>query len=403
MNDVGQISAFLQRIEAFNETAAYEVEDFIGRDSVSGLAKEYSENLQKRKVDLGFNFFAVISDRYHQENLHSDILRAFLDPQGKHQEGDIYLHLFLEFLISHGANIDLSHYSHAKVAREQGRIDLLIKDDATQRAIIIENKINNAGDQPHQLLRYLEWVRKGYTCDAIIYLRLNGYAGPDMTGWTIEEGEQVKTLLKVVCAYDGTEQEQDLLTGWIRKCEKASQTPDAQLILRQYGKLITKLGAHVMNKQLMDKFYRMIVEGDNFENALSVTAMFNDLVLYRVERLMDTLRNDLTPFVYINNYQDSVAYLHGLRWNEAHFGLDVFVHQKSYTLTFWDRDDREGKGQKGHARTVLQKMGCLDDFTCNDGNFRSKRSFAFPSGESDLLEYIAAFKKKLGEATKQPN
>jgi hypothetical protein len=230
--------AFLNRIKALNDNAICEVGQFMCSAELAALTGEYNANLKKRNVDIGLNLFCIISELYYRENFHSDILRALIDPKGKHQEQETFLHLFLEFIKSHGAKINLLDYSNALIEREEGRVDLCIKDEDSKKAIIIENKINNAGDMVRQLPRYLDYVRaNGYNCDAIIYLRLNGNTGPDTTGWTDVERTQVAALLKVICAYDETEK--DLLRGWIFKCEKIANNPDAQHILRQYGNFTT--------------------------------------------------------------------------------------------------------------------------------------------------------------------
>ncbi len=386
--------AFLQRIKVFNDNAICDIEEFMGNANLSALAGDYNANLKKRNVDIGFNLFELISDHYYRETFHSDILNALLDPIGKHEERDKYLRLFLEFLCSqHRAKIDLLDYSNAQVVKEEGRIDILIKDEVSKKAIIIENKINNAPDQPNQLPGYLKKVRdRGYTCDAIIYLRLNGYAGPDTTSWVNnDDRKQVKAIQIIICAYDGTDK--DLLTGWILKCQEESINPDAKHILRQYGDLIKKLGGNIMNKPIMEKFYNTIVEGENLKTALSLKAMLDDLVLYRVEKIIDKFKNNLAPFGQINNYKDYDAYFTNLIWKDAHLGLDICVYPELYSLEFWDRNDREGT--KRQAKAMLQKMGCLDEYTYKDGLFI--KEFAFPSQEEDLIEHITAFKKKLSE------
>jgi PD-(D/E)XK nuclease superfamily len=386
------IIALLQCIKRFNDTVTGELERFICNANLSALARNYEANLKKRNVDLGFNLFAIISELYYRENFHSDILKAFLDPKAKHQEHEKYLHLFLEFIGSHGAKINLSDYSNVQVEREEGRVDLLIKDKDSKKAIIVENKINNAVDMHRQLPRYLEYVRANdYVPDAIIYLRLNGYTYPDTTGWSSKEIKEVKTLITIVSAYDETQH--DLLTGWIRKCEKASTNPDAQYMLRQYGGLIKKLGGNVMNKPIMEKFYKTMVEGENLKTALSLKAMLDDLVLYRVENIIDTFKSDLSPFRQINNWKDSDAYFMGVIWKDAHLGIDINVEPELYLFQFWDREDRPGT--KGHAKAILEKMGCLNEYTFKDGSFFKK--FAFPSQEDDLIKHITVFKNKLAE------
>jgi hypothetical protein len=383
--------ALLNRIKAFNDNAIREVEQFMRNAKLSALAGEYNANLKKRDVDIGFNLFSIVSELYYRENFHSDILKALIDPKGKHQEQEKYLHLFLEFIRSHGAAISLSDYSNVQVEREEGRIDILIKDEVSRKAIIIENKINNAGDMLKQIPRYLEYVRaNGYACDAIIYLRLNGDTGPDTTGWTDDERKQVKMRLKVVCAYNETEK--DLLNGWIVQCEKVSKNLDALHILRQYGGLIKKLGGNIMNKPIMEKFYEIIVEGENHKTALSLKAMLDDLVLYRVERVIDEFKGDPAPFHKLFPYQNG-ALFQNLIFGEADFEMSVWVEDKIYWFIFVDRNDREGVN--GHAKAMLQKMGCPDEYICKGGIF--SKEFSFPSQQKDLIKHIKAFKKKLGE------
>ena len=150
-----------------------------------------------------------------------------------------------------------------------------------------------------------------------------------------------------------------------------------------------------MNKPIMEEFYKVICEGNNLKTALSLKAMLDDLVQFRVEKIITTFKSDLTPFGKIGNYNNYDAYFTGLFWKEAHLGLDVWVLPESYALTFWDRNDDLGK--KGYARTVIEKMGCLDEFKF-DGKFTKKVEFAFPSQEAKLIDYISGFKRKLSEA-----
>jgi hypothetical protein len=391
-NRIAQTLALLKRTQTLNATVVGKVEKLLLNADLSRLALVYAANLKRRNVDLGFNLFAIISDIYYRENLHSDILQALLDPNGKHQEQGTFLRLFLNLIRSQGADLDASYYSNAQVVREEGRVDVLIKGQG--HVIIIENKVNNASDQPRQLPNYLNQVEKeGYACDAIVYMRLNKDAKPDMKGWTSDEIKRVEKLLICICAY--TETPKDLLNGWIRKCENASKRVETALILRQYGDLITKLGGNVMNKPIMDEFYKMIVEGENFKTALCVKEMLDDLVLYRVERLIEYFKNDPSPFQQIRIYLNVDAYFTGLLWNDAHLGLDITVEPKSYKFEFWDRNDREGT--KRRANEILDKMGSVNDYTRSGGSF--VKMFSFPSEEQELIRHVSEFKNKLRRAT----
>src|SRR5947208_528493 len=107
--------ALLREIETFNNDIVREIDAFRCDSELCELARMYEACLERRNVDIGFNLFAIISDFYYRENLHSDILRALLDPQGKHQEQEKYFHLFLEYLRSQGCTIHLHDYTAATV------------------------------------------------------------------------------------------------------------------------------------------------------------------------------------------------------------------------------------------------------------------------------------------------
>src|SRR6266446_1027413 len=92
--------ALLQRIKAITDNAIRDLEEFIRDANLSALAREYKGNVKKRYVDIGFNLFAIISELYYRENFHSDILKALIDPKGKHQEQETFINLFLKFIRS---------------------------------------------------------------------------------------------------------------------------------------------------------------------------------------------------------------------------------------------------------------------------------------------------------------
>ena len=148
-----------------------------------------------------------------------------------------------------------------------------------------------------------------------------------------------------------------------------------------------------MNKPIMEKFYKTIVEGENFKTAMSLRAMLDDLVLYRVEMIIERFKNDLAPFRYVNNWKDFDVYFTDLSWKDAHLGIDIIVEPEWYTFQFWERPD--SKVKNGQAKAILRKMGCLDEYTLTGDRFC--KIFAFPSEEEDLIKHITDFKKKLGE------
>jgi hypothetical protein len=365
-------------------------------ERLKDLTRRYEENLKKREVDVGFNLFAIISDHYHRENLHSDVLKAFLDRHEKHEAGNAYLQLFLEFIISRGAKVKKEDYPNPEVVREEGRIDILIKDRTTNKAIIVENKIYNAVDQHQQLPRYLESVtRQNYACDAIVYFKLDQEADPDKSTWTDEQRKEVIPKLVSICAYDGTDDgEGDLLKGWILKCHNAS-TPNsqAQHILKQYGDIIKKLGATIMNKPEMETFFRIISQHDNLKTVQSLTKMLVELPWYGAELIVAKFASDHEPFDKPFRHYDG-ALFENARFGDARFATWIWVgSDNKYLLQFFDRRDPEGTN--GEAKRMLRTMGCLEHYKFEGDKFCLR--FDFPAGEEELFKHIRAFKEKLGQ------
>jgi hypothetical protein len=146
-----------------------------------------SEEKQEKRMETGFNLFYLISDHYYRETFHSDIIAALLSPKEKHGGGNLYLNLFLDMI-----GVDKSNYQDAKVHKEYGtndgtlggRIDIFI-EGGNKHCVVVENKLNNAGDTYKQLPKYYHYLDNNkYNIDKFVYLPLNPYKTPDKSDWS---------------------------------------------------------------------------------------------------------------------------------------------------------------------------------------------------------------------------
>lgn len=388
------------KIQLLNEVSGLN-EHFIGLVSawlhdgeIVRLGHQHWECVKRREVDMGFNLFHLISDVYYRENLHSDIIQAIIDPAGSHGHGDHFLRLFLKYLREHhGVAIEIANYSNTRVFREAGRIDLLICDEDSKKAIIIENKINGAADMDRQLVRYLEKVKNlGYACDAIVYLCLNQKKHPETPGWTKREREDVHVLLKVICAYD--ESEGDLYHGWLLPCCQTSTSDEVTHVLRQYQQLILKLGRNLMNKPIMEKFYGLMRDKQHHDSALALTAMMNDLGAYRAERLFEAFQHDTTPFERMFIWVPGFVVFESV--GGVRIKLDVDCRSQAHTtIVFKNQDDPESPLPK----QILTEISMSADFKLNQSTGSLTRVFLFPSMEDELDQFIRDFKEALKKRT----
>ena len=102
------------------------------------------------------------------ETTHSRLLGDLLNPKGKHGQGGLFLHAFLE-----GLGVPNPSEGKWLITIEDGRVDLCLWRLSPPSVIIIENKSNWAVDQENQLYRY--WYQNIYTP----YPHLN-YAAADI-------------------------------------------------------------------------------------------------------------------------------------------------------------------------------------------------------------------------------
>ena len=135
-------------------------------ESQRKLLKNYQN--EKDKDDDNLNLFSSISDAYKRENYNSDILAFILTPKAMGDKK--YLEGFLKFIGLKTIEIDSfvseNNINSTIIKREENRIDILIKNEKTEKAIIIESKINGAEDQPMQLVRYYKDIREEDQLDA---------------------------------------------------------------------------------------------------------------------------------------------------------------------------------------------------------------------------------------------
>lgn len=302
------------------------------------VAHDYDKT--KRHIsDIGFNIFRLTSDIYYRENYHSDVIKAFLDPTEKHNEKSLFLQLFIEMLNLAGKTIKKDDFKDAKVVREEGKIDILIKSETTKRAIIIENKINNAGDMVRQLPRYYDLVSSNFTIDAIVYLPLDKSKRPDESSWTKQDKINVHQHLVIIPAYS-LDNGINLVDSWIKPAILQAQNMNCIAILRQYADLITYLNSNIMDTIILEKFYNSLMDGENLKTAKSIRNMMNDLPEYMAIRLEDRYKENHSPFAKVWRYKGTDMVFEGYTIGTLYFKMDIWCNEEGYYVHFWEPNEQ---------------------------------------------------------------
>ena len=209
---------------------------------------------ERKDASLGFNAFALVSDTYYRENFHSDIIRAILDPHSGHGEGALFLQKFVDFISTEARTTgkakladmlrNLAVDDSAEVTREEGRVDVKIK--ASGWTIIVENKINGAGDMDRQIPRYYDQCHDaGENVVAVVYITATVKGAPCLED---EDVGKVLPILVPVIGFSETKSIQNMAEDWIGPCALAARGFHAKAILEQYGELLRHQAGETMNQ-----------------------------------------------------------------------------------------------------------------------------------------------------------
>jgi hypothetical protein len=263
------------------------------------LIKKHYEELA-RLTGENFNIFKILNLSTSEVRTHSAFLAELLNPNGSHNQGAVYLRLFIKkldiFLTGkkplHGFICDNAEVFVEKristineYKTEGGNIDILIRD-VSGREIVIENKIY-AGDQKNQLIRYWNYNKDGI----LLYLNLDGHEATEYS----TKDKNANILLEsnkdyFVISYG------DFIIEWLEECHKeASALPIIRESIQQYIHLIKSLTGKsinkVMEKEIADK---IITSADNVKAAFDIYFSIETVK----EKLIESLKSD---FIKIAN------------------------------------------------------------------------------------------------------
>ena len=95
MEEINNIFRFLASQYDSIESHIATLSAFLGEQKIVSL-----EYLEQNKIEKTFslNVFTIASDLYYRENFHSDIICAFLDAMGNHNEGSTFLNVLIDLL-----------------------------------------------------------------------------------------------------------------------------------------------------------------------------------------------------------------------------------------------------------------------------------------------------------------
>ena len=352
-------------------------------EKLQPISSEYIKSKKEIQQNV-FNIFNIVSNLYYRENFHSDLISFFLEPNANHGCSHLMLDIFIAMLNKAGCDIDNMNYSDAVVVREQARIDILISSEESKRAIVIENKINNASDMPRQLPRYYDYVSKKYSLDAIVYLPLDFNKKPNMDDWTEEDRNNVLPLLKIIPAYD-RQHRTNIVDDWLLPSLPKIDKVDVLSTIRQYADLIISLNKFNMDNIILEKFRNELLKGDNLKTAQSVRNMLNELPAYLAQRIYDRFSGSCSPFEKVWIYKSWDTVFEKAIVDDIYLKMDIWCYEERYDVLFWTPTPEV---EESAFNSCVAKIHSLKQFSPkSDARNQLIRHFAFTE-ETALLNFI---------------
>ncbi len=223
---------------------------------------------QKQRGLNDFNLLTIVR-KYHDERyLHSAMIGALIDKDGKHYQGTLFLDIFLDTL----GILDYDTQS-SKVYTEQDYIDIYLTDGT--KHIVIENKIW-AGDQYEQIKRYIDTIKKDNTNLSpddlyVVYLSTNRerpskYSLGDLT---IDNSNIIIRDGIKIAQYKAMHYKKHIL-DWLKECQKeVGNITNLNEVLRQYIEVV-----QMVNKEYKGKIMTMVDYMTNSENKENLSLAF---------------------------------------------------------------------------------------------------------------------------------
>ena len=247
-----------------------------------GLIVNKYEEIEKVNA-TNFNIFSILKLERNEVETHSYFIYELLNPQGTHNQGDIFVKLFITTVLG----LDINDDSVIKVKREDltsnnRRIDFTIQTLKYQ--IGIEMKID-AQDQDEQLSDYLIELNERTVKSQdvkLYYLTLFGY----------EASKSSAKGLKLNKDYYAISFSVDIL-NWLEKCiEKSATIPILREGLVQYKNLINKI-TNTTDKNKEKQMHSIIGTQTNMKLAGDIIKEYPKIWAKKELKFWETLWNKL--------------------------------------------------------------------------------------------------------------
>jgi hypothetical protein len=227
-----------------------------------------------------FNIFTALSDKYHKENLHSDILKGLLE----NNYMDDFYDLLKEIKYKNGQNIpnDIEFDNSFTFVREEGRRDISIYSKSQSRGIFIESKINGAKDRDDQLADYYQSLEDIIEqIDVVVYIPpIGSENGPPLNDYSYKYKTTTKKIeekLLVLPVINKTRN--DIVHGFLDEIAKSERNETMRVFIKQYSEFLKNWGEKIMEKKEKQALLKKLLEEKNVEMTYNIWDVCNDFTI----------------------------------------------------------------------------------------------------------------------------
>lgn len=280
-----------------------------GHDIISGLLNEVFLCIDER-IASGEDYSVLeTAIKGNEEMMHSSVIASLLDTRGSHGQKCRFLELFLGCLPEQFKSFDPSGARTAcerdigqKTENSGGRVDICIENSSGQM-IVIENKIF-AGDQEHQILRYVEFLRgRPLNRDGgkfpVLYLTPDGHSPSDDSTQT--DGMQCRCGEDYVCiSY------KDVIVPWLDKCiNEMEDKPHLKEHLTTYRDIIRK---KVLGMDRKKDIINIIERTEkNIKAAREISGQLDEIKIDAVTTFWRTIKESIKESIKKNLKEDGLC------------------------------------------------------------------------------------------------
>lgn len=251
------------------------------------------EELSRKMTGKSFNVFDVLGMRNDEVKITSFIYE-FISPQGSHGKKDLYLKLFLKYVLK--ISMEEEELRTCRVQREyvldsNRRIDLVISTQ--NRLIPIEVKIQ-AVDQPKQCYDYYQVAKNS----CVFYLTLFGKqpSFESAEGLTFN-GDGYQKIETISFANE--------ICYWLECCLNESQTKETapiREVLLQFMSMIRKLTNQVEDTEMKEVKQLLLNSSENMKSALVIEQALHEEKKELLYHLFQAIENRVDAQKLVNEY-----------------------------------------------------------------------------------------------------